>query len=544
MPRKLAPFAEPDSHRKGPGYLYGDEVRRELGRDLIERTDRKSTERETFVRLVVNNETGQMRMQVYVSDGKWGYRPVGRPVPLTLDKRAAAEVMVHDQDLLQEQRATEAVLTGFLHFVPGGATVDFSTQGNWKEAGISFAGDVAMILTAGGSKALVVTGTVVEGGVIVVRSVDTYKAYQNNDQVGMWGGVGEIGIRSVGTVIGLRNLSRMRQCDLPGDLVFKRSFLDIEDAAQVSKPKWRPLRLRLKPKKDTHVDDLAKKAKPFATAEEIPGLPGGVSNYGKSGQYLRTADIAPDDLPYPSAMRPPADDIKLPKTLDEIPEPNVTRETRVVFASDEHSGSAGVVRLAELDDGRPVAIKTYYPGKHPITGKERPIEEVNQFMLDEARSARLFSDLGIGPEFHGMYRDADGRWNVVMDVVPGDFIGTPVNKQTFADLEEMLNRLNGARLQRLGDFQVYRTPEGRLLAIDPGAAASNVGAAPRVPVNSAGGEFTYQRANLIREAPPDVAIDYLGKLQKDDPEAWAGLVQRLASGDNGPELSAYLSRAN
>jgi Flp pilus assembly pilin Flp len=265
------------------------------------------------------------------------------------------------------------------------------------------------------------------------------------------------------------------------------------------------------------VDQLQEKAKPFTNAEEIPGGAGGVMSSNKTGKYLRTQDIQPGDLPYESAIRP-AQPVKLADTLDEMPQAKVKKVTDTFLASDEHSGSAGVVRLAELEDGRPVATKTYYPSRGAITDEE---------ILSEARSAQLFSDLGIGPKYHGIYRDADGRLNVVMDVVPGDFSGTKVTAQTFDDLETVGARLKGAGIEDVGDFQLYRTQDGRLVAIDPGYAADAIGRKAHSGVDDVSGFMTRERMQQLGQADPDVGQAYLDQLKQTNPKAYESVIQKM-----------------
>jgi hypothetical protein len=216
-----------------------------------------------------------------------------------------------------------------------------------------------------------------------------------------------------------------------------------------------------------------------------------------------------------------------PECLDEIANPNVKRVTDAVLASDSHSGSGGLVRVAELSDGRPVAVKTYY-NKHPLTGA--PVDET-AWILEEAQSAQLLDDLGIGPKFHGVFKDPDGKWNVVMDIVPGDFTGMPVSRQTLDDFEHIVNTLEDAGIEDLSRLQLYRTPDSRLRAIDPGSMINKVGAKAEVPPRTPGGVPTRMRMGLLKDTPDSDAARYLDDLSRSDPEAAQGLRQALRQED-------------
>jgi hypothetical protein len=202
----------------------------------------------------------------------------------------------------------------------------------------------------------------------------------------------------------------------------------------------------------------------------------------------------------------------------------VARITNTVMASDEHSGSAGFVRLAVLEDGRPVVIKSY----HTANRTDTP-DTLARYTLEEAQSLQRQDELGIGPRFHGVVRDGD-RWAVVMDIVPGDFVGTPINARTFQDAETIIGRLRNGGYEDLGDFQKYRTQQGRLLSIDAGRVAAAQGRPDRcMSPNSGGGSYTSIRLPLIAEADAAVGIPYLENLRRTNPEAFTGLIEKMNS---------------
>ena len=278
---------------------------------------------------------------------------------------------------------------------------------------------------------------------------------------------------------------------------------------------------------------LESKARTLASMEDFPGGAGGLLSSRKQLRALLTKDIAESDLPYASAIRSrPNLKPDLPETLEQVRRAPMARVTDIGLASEEHSGSAGLVRLGYLADGRPVALKTYYPAEMP--GESRAAE-LPGLMLQEARAAQLYSELGIGPQFHGIWKDADGRWNVVFDIARGDFRGTPVKDVTFSDLETILARMKAAGIGDAGDLQMYRSSEGRLMVIDPNRVAERLGQAPREPFDSMYGDGTGARIDVLREAPQDLGRRYLERLEAVNPDAFDGLTRRLLDNPKSAE---------
>src|SRR3989338_1001557 len=150
---------------------------------------------------------------------------------------------------------------------------------------------------------------------------------------------------------------------------------------------------------------------------------GGIGNYlkrtGRVGRYLPTK-LLRDELPYQAELRPSQPIGRLPEAWDELPRVNVEFPDGgdVFLVSKLFSGSAGVVRLGFLDDGRPVALKTYY---FSDPNDDNSSELLRAVLLRDFRGAKLADYLGIGPITHGVFQNRDGKWNIVMDIVPGDF---------------------------------------------------------------------------------------------------------------------------
>lgn len=148
-----------------------------------------------------------------------------------------------------------------------------------------------------------------------------------------------------------------------------------------------------------YLQALERRAQPYTSPGEIPGGAGGVSSRGLSdGRYLRSSDIEGSDLPYTDGVRPQSAGVRRYTALSEIEQVEVT-PTDIILASGSHSGSAGVVRLATLPDGRPVVIKSY-----SLTGADgRPLTaDTSNLILQESRGLAIADDLGIGPRFHGI----------------------------------------------------------------------------------------------------------------------------------------------
>ncbi len=265
-----------------------------------------------------------------------------------------------------------------------------------------------------------------------------------------------------------------------------------------------------RPRTGAGVESMLAHAEPFGSWLEIPGGATAVRYRGMTtGKFLRTGNIDPSQLPYEAALRRPVpvSQISLPSTLDEAAGASLKRVHDVVLVSNDFAGSKGVVRLAELSDGRPVVIKTNH------LGPTRTAEEYAAHMLQEVRSAQLISDLGIGPRFHGTAVDADGHLGLVMDVVPGDFTG-PVVRQTLDDFDQIVSRLRAADTGLPpDDFQMYRTPSGRLQVIDPNDLSRFVGEKMQP------GKVDQQRLSLLRDADSEVASRYLDDLTARDPES-------------------------
>ncbi|MBI3297927.1 MAG: hypothetical protein HYZ75_07180 [Elusimicrobia bacterium] len=267
--------------------------------------------------------------------------------------------------------------------------------------------------------------------------------------------------------------------------------------------------------------------------KDFPGVPGAIDHVEGPLRALRTIEIPPDMLGYGSELREPLAPRAELSSLAEVPKADVVEVSNVVFASEEHSGSSGLVRLAKLKDGRAVAVKAILASP--------PVSEARTagWILEEANSAALFSDLGVGPKFHGIWTDGAGRLNVVMDIARGDFSGTPVKDATFADLEAIIGRLRGAGIKEVGDFQAYRTPEGRLTLIDPATAIKDRGVKPPADPDSRYGFATGQRLALFEAAPADVGARYLEGLRAKDPAAYRGLLEALPAAKRpSPQASA------
>ncbi|MBI3299339.1 MAG: HEAT repeat domain-containing protein [Elusimicrobia bacterium] len=269
---------------------------------------------------------------------------------------------------------------------------------------------------------------------------------------------------------------------------------------------------------------------PVRTAAEFPGGSGGVETRGLPVRALRTATIPAETLGYNNDLRPAVEPRAPARSVAELPRADVVDISDVAFGSDHYSGSNGVVRLARLRDGRVVAVKSVHPIEYPGAKPETTAAH-EAWMLQEANSAALYSDLGFGARYHGVWAGADGRLMLVTDIARGDFSGTPVTARSFTDLETIISRMRGAGIAEVGDFQLYRTPEGRLVGIDAVGATAAVGVKPEKAPDASGGFAAGERFALLREAPPDVGRRYLEGLRTSDPAAFKGLAEGLLKSD-------------
>ncbi|TRZ93345.1 hypothetical protein D4R78_08615, partial [bacterium] len=221
---------------------------------------------------------------------------------------------------------------------------------------------------------------------------------------------------------------------------------------------------------------LLKKTKPVD-----PGslMGGGIDSYVQERphaayQRIYTTDILSEDLPSGYSTLPGGEFKHEPLTLghiaaslSEIKKAEVVfPDTDIFLASKGHNGSAGVVRLGFLkDSGRSVAVKIYY--KKTVIDKEAD----ERYLLNEYRAGQMVYELGLGPMMHGLY-EKDGRFGIVMDIVPGDdpgFMSKYITERTIRDLFVIEFRLYEHGLSMEGDFQFFITPEGHIQIIDPAA---------------------------------------------------------------------------
>ncbi|NQZ00252.1 MAG: hypothetical protein HRT45_06240 [Bdellovibrionales bacterium] len=269
-------------------------------------------------------------------------------------------------------------------------------------------------------------------------------------------------------------------------------------------------------------------AQPYTDARVPGGMHGLSVNGYQEGQFIRSLEISSGDLPYDQALRDPRNAVQYGEMAD-LPRVEVS-PTDIVLVSGEHSGSASVVRLATLPDGRPVAIKSLAIDDE-IVGLNPDPNFLQQRFLREAQGFEIADAMGIGPRFHGVYVDEAGRPNFVMDLATGDFpsqSGGNITTQTFTDFEEMFQRIQrsgqGANLE---DFQFFVTDTGSLRVIDAG----NFTLTPTP--NSTGADRFRERVmqyrlELLREASPDVGRVYLNQLRSADRRAYLSTMDTIA----------------
>ena len=262
-------------------------------------------------------------------------------------------------------------------------------------------------------------------------------------------------------------------------------------------------------------DEIINSSRPYTNTEEISGGgPGALNLVGMSeGRFIRTQDIDPIHLGYTQSLRP-ARQFNDYSSIDDIPKVDVN-PSDIILASEHHSGSNGIVRLATLADGRTVVIKAIRPYTPPWVDPDSPenLAYIEKKVFEEAKGLARADAMGIGPEFHGVYVDEFGRTNVVMDVVTGDFpeaAGEFINANTFKEFDEMFQRINDSGFNgSLNDFQYHITRDGHPRIIDAGS---------------------------------ELGVPYLEELRATDQEQWSStmrIMQKYMSDDCANLISEY-----
>lgn len=246
----------------------------------------------------------------------------------------------------------------------------------------------------------------------------------------------------------------------------------------------------------------------------------------QSGRYLVTGDIKPGQLPYANGVRPIIDGgVRTPPTrLEDFPQVKLNKTTDIVLASNEHSGSSAVVKLAELADGRPVAARVLPPWE----GRGNDPARDAQFVLEAAQSAQLMSDLGLGPKFHGMTVDQNGWPMMVTDVATGDFPTAQAPGSLpgagLHGLDTMFDRMSDAGLTPAGDFQYFVDPQGGLSVID----IAHGGNPETYDRHAPTGTETAERTTMLLKTQPQAAREYLEGLRTNRPRDYEALMGRYA----------------
>jgi hypothetical protein len=318
-------------------------------------------------------------------------------------------------------------------------------------------------------------------------------------------------------------------------------------------------------------DDLVKRAVPLSSIREGKSP----AKIGQGGEdfiaeqqaqrqevrVLRTRDIKTSDVNIDFKRAPPPTKIEFQpiRSIEEMSRGahpgHVVEVSHTLIASDHDSGRL-VARLGKLDDGTPVILRTY-SGKQAVNGEAPP------WLLSEGNSVMLIHQMHVGPKYYAPFKDAQGRWNIVTDIVPGDISTAPntpdlpITHRTFKDLENIFHQLRGAGLTDLSDeFEMMRTPEGRLVVIHAGDTVERLGKGPHGPDWYVGG-LSEQRFQLLLAADAGDGMAYLehllrfetthptpdsGRPQTGNPKAWEILYDRLKAAALNPK-SPYHNRA-
>lgn len=174
--------------------------------------------------------------------------------------------------------------------------------------------------------------------------------------------------------------------------------------------------------------------------------------------------------------------------------------------------------------------------KTDVDTAKQGLRVINEGVLAEAKAVKLFSDLGIGPRFRGVFTDQDGRINIVTDVVRGDFTNSKVTTQSFKDLIEIEKRMRLGGIATTTELQLYRTQEGRLLAIDANMK-KELSEFDR-PLPRA---FDHEYVRLLQEADPELGRLQLHAIYVQDPTRYREIVKLLNRiVENDSSVAPYL----
>ncbi|HQJ16258.1 MAG TPA: metallophosphoesterase, partial [Candidatus Omnitrophota bacterium] len=260
-------------------------------------------------------------------------------------------------------------------------------------------------------------------------------------------------------------------------------------------------------------------------------------------RYLPTDRITPDILGYSDGLRGETPLGKIPGSIEEFKEVNVVfPEPAVFLVSRKSGGSNGMVMLGFLEDGRPVAAKTYaFKGEKHHPGLKRAMDKKG-WILQDFRGGYIADKLGIGPAIHGRFIDREQNIYLVMDIVPGDFMGAAresITRETLQDYIEIKERLDRADIAVSDDFQFYVTPDGSIQVIDPCALAIRA-----EPKNGHHDGYWYNLAGLLDLAdarPEKEVLEYLAAHKRDYLIAFGDYLNRT-SPNYFAEVNALVQR--
>lgn len=156
-------------------------------------------------------------------------------------------------------------------------------------------------------------------------------------------------------------------------------------------------------------------------------------------RVLFSKDIESSDLPYESGIRAPLtlSPAALLANAQEFTQVQSLKVTDILIGSETKPSMYSLVRLGFLPDGRPVAVKTIFKNSIP---KAR----------DEARGAKILSDLGLFPTYHGFW--FEGREvSLVTDIAPGELKILPT-QASLVEIQQLTQAF--ARLTKVGIFKL------------------------------------------------------------------------------------------
>lgn len=272
--------------------------------------------------------------------------------------------------------------------------------------------------------------------------------------------------------------------------------------------------------------DLIRRSTDYRPDNTPPNFPrSAIKNFPK-GRKLETEKITNYDFPSNVTSWAPRvhkkNLISPTMTISEIEQANILELSDVVLWSSnlKKTPFSAFARLAITNDFNLVAV-IFHDSSSPVVTSGSSFNE-------RVLSAKLLSDLGIGPQFYGLYDTPQGKAYVV-DLLPGEPYGIKSNYhpalQTLEDMLDIFSRLFEVGINYHLDFQLNFYKD-HLLIIDPEGFHSGLRLGdPYSWVGSYG--WPRMLAAEVVLASPKTAVDFLYLLSRRNPTIHGYLIYVL-----------------